>query len=324
MVFKETEIVELKEKINDSVPKEIVSFLNSFDGTIYIGVKDDGTVCGVTKLDETLKAISEIITAQILPNPQTLISINTIEIDNKTIIEIKVTKGTALFYLRKYGRSVTGCYQRIGTTARGMTEEQINAAYIKSLNIKDKSIIEIRSARQNLTFKMFEYYLTSANIHFNADTFGENFCLYTKDGQYNELANLLSDENNISIKVAVFKGKDKTDFIKRNEFGHKCLIEAMQNVETYIESLNETFIKIDGSLERKERSKFNSAAFREAWVNACVHNKWSEKIPPAVWMYENRIEIFSNGALPDNFSKSDFYRGISRPVNKELTEYYLA
>ena len=49
MVFKETEIVELKEKINDSVPKEIVSFLNSFDGTIYIGVKDDGTVCGVTK-----------------------------------------------------------------------------------------------------------------------------------------------------------------------------------------------------------------------------------------------------------------------------------
>ena len=76
MVFKETEIVELKEKINDSVPKEIVSFLNSFDGTIYIGVKDDGTVCGVTKLDETLKAISEIITAQILPNPQITISQN--------------------------------------------------------------------------------------------------------------------------------------------------------------------------------------------------------------------------------------------------------
>ena len=282
MVFKETEVVELKEKMNDSVPKEIVSFLNSFDGTIYIGVKDDGTVCGIAKVDETLKAIAEVITAQILPNPQTLVFLNTIDIDGKTVVEIKVNKGTALFYLRKYGRSVTGCYQRIGTTARGMTEDQINDAYIKSLNIKDKSITDIRSSRQNLTFKMFKYYLTSANIHFNPDTFCENFSLYTKDGEYNELANLLSDENNVSIKVAVFKGRDKTEFIKRNEFGHKCLIEAMQNVETYIESLNETFIKLDGSLERKERNKFNIDAFREAWINACVHNKWSEKIPPAV------------------------------------------
>ncbi len=133
----------------------------------------------------------------------------------------------------------------------------------------------------------------------------------------------MSDENDISIKVAVFKGKDKTDFIKRNEFGHKCIIEAMQSVESYIESLNETFIKLDGSLERKERKKFNIDAFREAWVNACIHNKWSEGVSPAVWFFEDRIEIFSNGSLPDNFSKEDFYRGISRPVNKELTDIYI-
>ena len=30
-------------------PKEIVAFLNTDGGTIYIGINDDGTVCGKVK-----------------------------------------------------------------------------------------------------------------------------------------------------------------------------------------------------------------------------------------------------------------------------------
>ncbi len=37
MKFSESESIELKRKINDTLEKEIVAFLNSFDGTIYIG-----------------------------------------------------------------------------------------------------------------------------------------------------------------------------------------------------------------------------------------------------------------------------------------------
>ena len=37
MIFQETEKVELKRILNDTLPKEIVAFLNSFGGTIYIG-----------------------------------------------------------------------------------------------------------------------------------------------------------------------------------------------------------------------------------------------------------------------------------------------
>ena len=64
MIFQETEKVELKRILNDTLPKEIVAFLNSFDGTIYIGVEDDGTVIGVNNLDETQKRIADIITTQ--------------------------------------------------------------------------------------------------------------------------------------------------------------------------------------------------------------------------------------------------------------------
>ena len=66
----ESEILELKEKYTDVICKEIVSFLNASGGMIVIGVKDDGTVVGVDKIDETFKKISDIITTQIEPNPQ--------------------------------------------------------------------------------------------------------------------------------------------------------------------------------------------------------------------------------------------------------------
>ena len=38
MIFKETEKVELKAVINDDFEKEIVAFLNTNGGVIYIGV----------------------------------------------------------------------------------------------------------------------------------------------------------------------------------------------------------------------------------------------------------------------------------------------
>ena len=101
MIFQETEKVELKRILNDTLPKEIVAFLNSFDGTIYIGVEDDGTVIGVNNLDETQKRIADIITTQILPNPQSLIELGTKFIDGKNVIEIKVQKGNALYEIHR-------------------------------------------------------------------------------------------------------------------------------------------------------------------------------------------------------------------------------
>lgn len=51
-------------KYTDQIIKEIVAFINADGGKIYIGINDDGTVCGVQKIDESLRSISDIITTQ--------------------------------------------------------------------------------------------------------------------------------------------------------------------------------------------------------------------------------------------------------------------
>lgn len=126
MTFSETEKTELKQKLTDSIPKEIVAFLNTDGGTVYIGVNDDGSVCGIEKLDESLKKIADIIESQILPDSSSFVELGTKYIESKHIIEIKVRKGESFYYIKKYGRSSQGCYARVGSTCRSMTEEQIN------------------------------------------------------------------------------------------------------------------------------------------------------------------------------------------------------
>lgn len=97
----ESETIELKEKYTDTIAKEIVSFLNGVGGTIFIGVKDNGIVIGVDKVDELLRKISDIVTSQIEPNPQDEISSELKFDEGKTIVAIHVNKGCNHIYCQK-------------------------------------------------------------------------------------------------------------------------------------------------------------------------------------------------------------------------------
>lgn len=133
------------------------------------------------------------------------------------------------------------------------------------------------------------------------------------------MASILADVNSYSIKVAVFSGTDKTNLIKRNEYGYKCMLVAVKQVLDYMEALNDTVVDMEGSL-RKESKLFDFSCFREAWLNACLHNRWSRQTPPAVYMFDDRIEIISVGGLPDGLTLEEFYEGKSKPVNLELQQ----
>ena len=103
-------------------------------GTILIGVKDNGAVIGVDKIDEVLRKISDIITSRIEPNPQDEISSELKFDEGKTIVVIHINKVRNHIYCqKKYGFSSTGCTIRIETTCKEMTSDQIKIRHEKSL-----------------------------------------------------------------------------------------------------------------------------------------------------------------------------------------------
>lgn len=311
----ESEILEFK-KSTSELTEGIISLsamLNKHnEGTVYFGVKNNGDVVGQKDLNEnTLRDISRKIAEGI--KPQIIPSISLELIDDKTIIKV-YAKGNNVPY-SAFGKY----YSRSFDEDRSLSPEML-----KSLINREGEpdyIINKVSSNQNLTFKKLKELYLLNDIKINNDKFEENLGLFTNDNKYNYMAELLADKNDISIKVVTFAGKDKSVMLKRTEYGGKCLLLSVNNVLEYMESINETKVKV-GGLQRIEEDYFDFNSFKEAWLNACLHTKWSEEIPPAVYIYDDRIEIVSNGGLPSALSKKDFFAGVSKPVNKKLLKIF--
>lgn len=147
--------------------------------------------------------------------------------------------------------------------------------------------------------------------------------LFTVDNKFNYMSFLLSDQSNVSIKVVRFNGKDKASFSERTEYWSKCLFYSVDEVINAIKAINVTKIEIiDG--HRKETPLFDFDSFREAWINACMHNHWIDELPPAVFIFDDRIEVFSYGNKPFNLSDEQFYSGVSSPINKTFSEMFVS
>lgn len=159
----------------------------------------------------------------------------------------------------------------------------------------------------------------------NIDTFKKNLSLYTEDGRYNILAQLLSDDSHIPLRVAIFSGKTKADnMYSVREFGNQCILYSLDEVLRYGDVLN--IIQADESnrvVERKDVPLFENDAFREAVVNAFVHNKWVSGNEPMITVFSDRIEILSRGSLAPEQTMEGFFAGESIPVNKKLSEIFL-
>lgn len=74
---------------------------------------------------------------------------------------------------------------------------------------------------------------------------------------------------------------------------------------------------------RKEVSLFDANAYREAIINAFVHNNWKGNVAPIFTFYSDRIEILSHGALSPKLTIKDFYKGKSEPTNKKLSDIFV-
>ena len=187
------------------------------------------------------------------------------------------------------------------------------------------SICNTESEYQELTFdKLFLYYATKG-IMLKRNTFKKNLGLLTENGKYNLLAQLVSDDSHIPIRFAIFNGTDKASTMYSvREFGNTCLLFSLDRVLEYGDVLNVPQAdERNRIVERKEIPLFNAEAFREAIVNAFVHNQWTSGNAPMITVFSDRIEILSRGTIPPGQTIEGFFAGESVPVNQKLSDMFL-
>ena len=181
------------------------------------------------------------------------------------------------------------------------------------------------SRYEDLTFDQLQVYYSVRGVALNKRTFKKNLGLYTSNGEYNLLAQLLSDNSHIPIRYAIFNGDTKgSSMYSVREFGNMCLLMSLDKVMEYGEVWNiPQADERNRKVVRKEVNLFNMEAYQEAVINAFVHNDWIAGNAPMFTAFSNRIEITSHGGIPIGQTQNGFLAGISVPRNQKLSDMFL-
>lgn len=317
MNINESANLELKRQFTNEIKKEVVAFANTAGGIIYIGVNDDGSICGVENVDDEMLRLSSSIRQSIKPDITMFVSYMTEVLEDKNVIKITVQRGNARpYYLANKGMRSAGVYVRHGSESVMASE----AAIFKMTqeNGGDR-YEEQRSINQKLTFVELSRQFAARNISFEGRD-KKRLGLITAEGQYTNLALLLSDQCTHTIKAALFEGMDTTTFKDRREFGGSLLTQ-LQAVYEWIDFHNCTSSTFKG-LYRTDVRDFPPVAVREALLNAIVHRDYSLSASILIHIFEDRFEIISVGGLVEGLRRDDIMLGVSAARNTNLSKVF--
>lgn len=310
---------EFKVKITDKFEEEVIAFLNTNGGNIYIGVNDKGDIVGInSNIDLLQRTIKDRIKDNIMPSTLGLYDVVLLEENGKKYIKVVIARGNERpYYIKGMGMNPDSCFMRVGSSIQSMPSDIINNEFSKRTKNSLKNII---SPKQDLTFSQLKIYYEEKGFKIN-NNFLKQLDLYTDDGKYNYVAYLLADNNSVPIRFGKYAGTNAANMIENENFGNCSIIKATKNILNKIEIENKIFTKIEYP-ERKEIKMYDFAAVREAVVNAIVHNDWSNEYSPKFEMFSNKLVISSNGGIQDSITKEEFLEGYSLPKNKELMKVF--
>lgn len=297
--------------------RDIIAFANSNGGKLYIGVKDDGTVIGLDDPDSAALQISNMVRDTIKPDLTMFIHYQTIEVDERKIVEVDIQKGTHRpYYLSRKGMRPEGVFLRQGYSSAPSTDTAIRSM-IKETD--GDSFEAIRSLNQELTFEAAAKEFELRMIQFGSMQL-RTLKLINNENLYTNLAFLLSDQCTHTIKTAVFQGTDQTVFKDRREFCGS-LLKQMNDIYDYIDIHNQTHATIE-KLTRIDTRDYPEIAVREALLNLLVHRDYSFSASALISIYTDRIEFISVGGLVSGIEAGDIELGISVCRNEALADVF--
>lgn len=317
MQFSESETVELKSVYVEDVKKEIVAFANTRGGSIYIGVKDDGTICGVDDPDHVIQQISNAARDVIKPDVTMFLHYDTQTADGKTIVQVLVQCGTHRpYYLAAKGLRPEGVFVRQGTSSVPASDTAIRQM-IKETD--GDNYEDMRSLDQNLTFEKVTAEFAKRDLTLSEAQM-KTLGMIDTDGLYSNLALLLSDQCPHIIKTATFGGTDQSDFQNRREFTGS-LLKQLEDAYAYLDMRNQTKATFEGLL-RIDHRDYPDTAIRESLLNAIVHRDYAVSASTLIGVYADRIEMISIGGLAGGISYDDMMLGVSYCRNRKLADIF--
>ena len=313
----ESEQIEFKENYTEKIYKEIISFLNTNSGTIYIGYDDNGNLVGLNNSKEIEEKISNGIKTNIYPDARVFVSVSNDVFEDKNYISIKVSKGVDIYYLKEKG-IVKGTYLRTGSCSIPASEETVKQMIIRNSSLSFETSI---SGNQNLTFNYISKSFLENNIDLNKSNIKENLHI-TSNKKYTNLGLLFSEQNPFSFKLAVYQSREKENFLDRKEF-NGSILEIYDNLIEFLKLNTATYGLISSSI-REDIEEYPEFILREIVLNSIIHRDYSTLTSNIINLYkDDGIELISYGSLYGNITIDDILAGLSTSRNPYLQAIFM-
>ncbi len=331
----ESETVEFKKSTAQlrRAAETLCGMLNGTGGRVLIGITPEGRILGQTVSDKTIREVAELL--QKFEPPASIVQVRVDIADNKAVLILEARPNPESRPYVFDGRP----YQRIGSTTSTMPQ----ATYQRLLKEREHSRIRWENQPAegyDVATLDSEEILRTVRLGIAAGRLPEStgnaipdilerLGLF-REGRLNQASVVLfgtrfmPDYPQCQLRLARFRGVNKSEFLDQRQMeGHAfhLLEEALLFLRRHLPVAGRI---IPGLFEREDEPLFPLEALREALVNAFCHRDYAI-IGGAVSLaiYDDRLEIWSDGILPFNLKTEDLKKEhASRPRNPIIAQVF--
>jgi ATP-dependent DNA helicase RecG len=346
--------VQFKERILDKydIACELVAFSNSHGGKLVVGIKDktgEINALSYSEVQETTNLLSDIASENVVPS--ILIKIDTVEVEDGNLVIATVKEGLnkpyhdnkgivwvkngadkrKVFDNAELAEMMTDCGSFAPDEAgvRDATVNDLDATTIKQfLGNRFERVLE----KKGLTGDAFneaslDMICSAIAKGHDCEKILRNLRFIHPDGTLTVAAMLLFGKYTqrwmpmMTAKCICFAGNSVGSKVFRDKVNDADMEgNLLHQYDTIMDFFTRNLhnVQVGDEFNSMGKLEIPYTSLVEFTVNSLVHRSLNMKAPVRIFIFDNRVEIHSPGALPNGLTIDDIKAGTSMPRNMFL------
>ena len=346
--------VQFKERILDKydIACELVAFSNSHGGKLVVGIKDktgETNALSYSEVQETTNLLSDIASENVVPS--ILIKIDTVEVEDGNLVVATVKEGLnkpyhdnkgivwvkngadkrKVFDNAELAEMMTDCGSFAPDEAgvRDATVNDLDATTIKQfLGNRFERVLE----KKGLTGDAFneaslDMICSAIAKGHDCEKILRNLRFIRPDGSLTVAAMLLFGKYTqrwmpmMTAKCICFAGNSIGSKVFRDKVNDADMEgNLLHQYDTIMDFFTRNLhnVQVGDEFNSMGKLEIPYTSLVEFTVNSLVHRSLNMKAPVRIFIFDNRVEIHSPGALPNGLTIDDIKAGTSMPRNMFL------
>ena len=346
--------VQFKERILDKydIACELVAFSNSHGGKLVVGIKDktgETNALSYSEVQETTNLLSDIASENVVPS--ILIKIDTVEVEDGNLVIATIKEGLnkpyhdnkgivwvkngadkrKVFDNAELAEMMTDCGSFAPDEAgvRDATVNDLDATTIKQfLGNRFERVLE----KKGLTGDAFneaslDMICSAIAKGHDCEKILRNLRFIRPDGTLTVAAMLLFGKYTqrwmpmMTAKCICFAGNSIGGKVFRDKVNDADMEgNLLHQYDTIMDFFTRNLhnVQVGDEFNSMGKLEIPYTSLVEFTVNSLVHRSLNMKAPVRIFIFDNRVEIHSPGALPNGLTIDDIKAGTSMPRNMFL------